>query len=396
MEDTEITSARFSRNPRILVCPDSFKGSLSAAEASVAMARGAGRALPGARLAVLPLADGGEDTVEALSRARGRKFRLRARGPLGRSCHAEFLMLPGRIAVIEMAQAAGLTLVAPSRRSPLKASTYGVGEIMKKALRHGARRIIVFTGGSATTDGGAGMAQALGARLLDSRGRDIPPGGAGLLSLRRICAKPLRRLLHGVTVQGATDVRNPLLGPRGAARMFSPQKGATPAQARLLERGLANLARVIRNDLGVDVRNIRGAGSAGGTGAGLVAFARAKLVPGAPLIFKYLGFDRHLRRANLVLTGEGSLDAQTLLGKLVAHVAGRAKCRGVPVLAFAGRVSLSSRKIRRMGLSYAHAISGRGMSRRESMRRAAVLLERATERVLSGFSRSLIDSPSSP
>jgi glycerate kinase len=284
-----------------------------------------------------------------------------------------------------MAQAAGLALVPHSKRDPMRATTYGVGQLIADALKHGCRMIAVTLGGSATVDGGCGMAQALGARLLDDRGRPIPPGGAGLGRLATIDARPLRRLLRGVRVTGLTDVRNPLLGPRGASHVFAPQKGATPSQVKKLERGLVNATRICRRDLGVDSSRIPGAGAAGGLGAGLIAFLDAKLVSGADWIFHRLRLDSRLKRADLVLTGEGSLDSQTRMGKLIARVAVRARRARVPVIAFAGRVALSRRDIKSLGLMAAHGLSGKGVSEKESLERAGDLLERRTLDVLRDY-----------
>ncbi len=360
---------------RVLICPDSFKGSLTAAEAAAAITRGVRRVIPHAGITALPLADGGEGTLEALEQA-GRKIHWRqVRGPLGRAVRAKFLTLRGGTAVVEMAQAAGLTLIPHQARNPMRTTTYGVGQLMLAAVMHGCRRIIVTLGGSATVDGGCGMAQALGARLLDARGKPIPPGGAGLQHLATIDVRPLRRRLKGVTVLGATDVRNPLLGLRGAARVFGPQKGATPAQVAVLERGLANFTRVCRRDLGVNPACIPGAGAAGGMGAGLLAFTGARLESGAGWLFDFLRFDAHLKRADLVLTGEGNLDTQTRMGKLIAHVVSRARRHHVRVIAYAGQIQLSRRDLAKLGLAAAYSLSQGKLSKQESFRRAAQLLE---------------------
>lgn len=350
------------------------------------MARGVRRALPGARIALLPLSDGGEGTLEII-RARGVIRRRTVTGPLGCRVRARYATLPGRTGVVEMAEAAGLTLVPPSRRDPGRATTTGVGELIAAAAARGCRRVVVTLGGSATVDGGGGMAQALGARLLDAAGHPIPPGGAGLLRLERIDPRPLRdwRRRTRVTVTGATDVRNPLLGARGAARVFGPQKGASPAQVKMLERGLARLARRCRRDLGVDPARVPGAGAAGGLGAGLVAFLGAKLEPGADWIFRLTRVAERLKRADLVLTGEGNLDAQTGMGKLVSRIATLARRHGVPVVAFAGRVRLAPREVAALGLAGAYGIAEGRISKEESLRRASSLLE---ARVFRAFSCS--------
>jgi len=338
------------------------------------MARGARSARPDARITCLPLADGGEGTLDVLEAAGGTVRRHWVTGPLGEPVRAGFLLRRDRTAVVEMAQAAGLLLVPRARRDPVRATTFGVGELVAAALAARARRIVVTVGGSATVDAGAGLAEALGARLLDAGGRSIPPGGLGLLRLAHLDVTAVRRRLRGVSVLGATDVRSPLLGPRGA-RLYTAQKGATPAQMRLLDRALATFARVVRRDLGRDVARMPGGGAAGGLGAGLVAFLGAKLVPGADTIFDLLGLDAALRHADLVLTGEGSLDAQTAQGKLVARVAAHAGRYRVPVLAFAGRVVVPPPAVKALGLAGAWGLMERGVSERESCRKAAALLE---------------------
>jgi len=347
------------------------------------MARGIRSSRPDAALTILPLADGGEGTIEALEATGGSVHRLWVKGPLGGPTRARFLFWRDKTAVIEMAQAAGLLLVPAARRNPVRATTFGVGELVAAALAGGARRVIVTVGGSATVDAGAGMAVALGARLLDAGGRPIPAGGGGLLRLAHIDVSVLRARLRGAEFLGATDVRSPLLGKAGA-RAYTAQKGATPAQMRLLDRALANFARVVRRDLGIAVAKMPGAGAAGGLGAGLVAFLRARLVPGADTLFDLVGLDRALGRADLVLTGEGSLDAQTAQGKLVARVAARAKRAGIPVLAFAGRVAIPPKAVSSLGLAGAWGLLERGMTERESMRRAAALLESRVAHALAG------------
>ena len=370
-----------ARQARILICPDSFKGSLSATQVAEAMVRGIRRSLPQARLIVFPMADGGEGSIDALyAGAGGNRVRLTVRDPLGKPVRATLLLLPGKTGVIEMAQAAGLLLVPPKHRKPLAASTYGVGQMILTAVNRGAKKIIVFTGGSATTDGGAGMAQAMGIRLLDESGKTIPPGGAGLLKLAHIEFPENRRIPHGVTVVGATDVRNPLLGRNGSARNFAPQKGASPREVAILEKGLTNLVRVVRKDLGVDMNRVPGAGSAGGTGAGLVAFLEAVLVPGAPLVFDILGLDHHLAGASLVLTGEGNLDRQTPMGKLVAQICQRARQFQVPVIAIAGRVKLSKAAQKKMGLAGAYQLANDSS---KSLKNAGKYLEKKTAEIVS-------------
>ncbi len=375
---------KLSRPRRVLVCPDSFKGSLSAAEAAEAITRGLRMVQPPVHAVIAPLADGGEGTLDALGQSAGIMIRRLVKGPMGRPVRAEYLQTTRREAVIEMARAAGLTLVPRSARNPLRASTYGVGQLIKAALDKGAKHIVVTLGGSATVDGGCGMAQALGAHLLDAKSKPIPPGGGELSRLAHIDASPLERF-KGITVIGAADVRNPLLGPRGAARIFAPQKGATPPQVALLERNLAHFARICRRDLGVDPSRIPGAGAAGGLGAGLVAFLGAKLEPGAEWIFQIMRFEAHLRTSDLVITGEGCLDSQTKMGKLVYHVARRARRHRIPVLVFAGRVRLRDRDRAAMGLAGAYSIADRKVSEARSFSAAAVLLERRVRQIMETY-----------
>jgi glycerate kinase len=322
---------------RIVVAPQEYKGTLTAEEAAAAMAKGVGRALPDAIVDVLPLADGGPGTVRAIVRARGGALRrTTVRGPLGKPVEAEWGLLDDSTAVIEMAAAAGLVLVPEAQRDPRITTTYGVGELVSAALNAGARRVVVGLGGSATNDGGAGMAEALGVRLSDAEGRDLPPGGAALASVARIDASGFDARLAGVSVLGATDVRNPLCGPEGASIIYGPQKGATPEVALELDAALARYAAVIERDLGMAVADVTGAGAAGGLGAGLIAFLHAEIRPGIEVVAEVVRLRERIHGADLVITGEGRLDGQTQYGKTVAGVARIAKEEGVPVIVVPG------------------------------------------------------------
>ncbi|MBI3830334.1 MAG: glycerate kinase [Planctomycetes bacterium] len=335
---------KLKRKTRVLAACASFKGTLSSRQAGQAVARGL-KAL-GVRTEVVALADGGEGLVEALARAvPGAKLcSTVCHGPLGERRRAKFALLPpgagrkAKTAVLEMAASSGLPLVPERKRDPKRTTTWGVGEQVRAALDKGARAILLGIGGSATNDAGAGMAQALGARLLDAEGRDLPPGGAALLRLKKIDLARMDRRLRHVPVTVACDVENPLCGPRGASAVYGPQKGATPADVRLLDRALANFARVTKRDLGKHVRNVRGAGAAGGLGAGSLAFLNARLTPGIELVLDAVGFDARVRGADMVVTGEGMLDRQTLMGKAPAGVAFRAKKARVPCAAIGGGV----------------------------------------------------------
>lgn len=371
---------------RIVLAPNAFKGSLTAVEAAEAMAEGVRRVLPDADLVFVPIADGGDGTVEALVAATGGQRRsLRVRGPLGELVEAAYgLVDGGAVAVIEMARASGLALVPRDRRDPRVTTTYGVGELLQHAHDQGARRFIVGIGGSATNDGGAGMAQALGYHLLDAQGRELPPGGAALSSLDRIHVGGVHSDWSQAAVEVACDVTNPLTGPLGASAVYGPQKGATPQMVVELDAALRRLAAVISRDLGRDVEALPGAGAAGGLGAGLVAFTGADLGPGADMVMDAVRLDDRLRGADLVLTGEGRLDRQTVrFGKGPAAVAQRARASGIPVIGVAGSVA-----DRREALELFDGLESTArpkMPLGEAIARAGPLLADASERALRQF-----------
>jgi glycerate 2-kinase len=329
---------------RVLMAPDKFKGTMSAAVAAHAMAAGWRRSRPGDDVVEVPMADGGEGTLEALLAALGGDRRgLTVRGPLGDPVRAAYGVAHGAAgvtAIVEMALASGLQLVSESRRHPLRATTWGTGEVIGAAAAEEPAEILVCIGGSATVDGGGGMAQALGVRLLDAEGRDIGPGGAGLLELERIDASTMDPKVRRTRVVVATDVDNPLTGPEGAAVVYGPQKGATPQDVLLLDRALRHLAAVVHRDLGLDLRDVPGAGAAGGLGAGLVAFLGAHLRPGVEVVIDAVGLRDQLRRADLAVTGEGALDEQSLRGKVPAGVIEAARAAGIPVVVACGRASV--------------------------------------------------------
>jgi glycerate kinase len=322
---------------RIVVAPQEYKGTLSAAEAAAAMADAVRRVLQGADVLVQPLADGGPGTVAAIVGASGGSTHTtNVTGPLGAKVDAEWGLLDDGTVVIEMAAAAGLMLVDEPQRDPRIATTYGVGELISAALDAGCRRMIVGLGGSATNDGGAGMARALGARLLDAQRHELPLGGAALVRLDRIDVSGIDARVSDCEALGATDVRNPLCGPEGASIVYAPQKGASPEVARELDEALGHYAEIIERDLGVSVIEVPGAGAAGGLGAGLIAFLGATIRPGIDVIAEAVHLAERLRGADLVLTGEGRLDGQTAFGKTVAGVARIARAEGVPVIVVPG------------------------------------------------------------
>lgn len=322
---------------RIVIAPQEYKGTLTAAEAAAVMAEAVRRVLPGADILALPLADGGPGTVAAIVGAAGGSIRTaNVTGPLAAKVDSEWGLLDDGTAVIEMAAAAGLLLVAERARDPRVATTYGVGDLIRAALDAGCRRMIVGLGGSATNDGAAGMAQALGVRLLDVQRRELPPGGAALARLDQIDVSGMDARVSDCDVLGATDVRNPLCGPEGASIVYGPQKGASPEVARELDEALRHYAEIIERDLGVSVAGLPGAGAAGGLGAGLIAFLGATIRPGIDVIAEAVRLAERIRGADLVLTGEGRLDGQTAFGKTVAGVARIARTEGVPVIVVPG------------------------------------------------------------
>ncbi|MEE6658793.1 glycerate kinase [Limosilactobacillus pontis] len=325
---------------KFVIAPDSFKGSLTAKQAALAMATGIRRVFPRAEYTLVPMADGGEGTVAALVDATGGQLvQVPVHDPLDRVVTASYGLLgTSNTAVIEMAAASGLQFVDAQTSNPLLASTYGTGELIKDAVARGVDRIIIGLGGSATVDGGAGMAQALGVHLLNEAGQELPHGGGALTHLTRVEMSELDPRLHQVEILLAADVNNPLTGSEGAARVFGPQKGATPAMVTILERGLAHFATVVKHDCCRDPSRKPGAGAAGGLGFGLLAFTHAEVKRGIDLVLQYTDFARQVVGADYVFTGEGQVDFQTEFGKTPLGVsrAARQVVPGVPVIALAG------------------------------------------------------------
>src|SRR5438132_8645548 len=364
---------------KVVVAPNAFKGTLTATEAAAAIARGVREVFPDAEVVEVPVADGGDGTLEALvSASHGEYLTAGVEGPLGDPVSAKYgLIESGRTAVVELAAASGLTLVPPLRRDPRKTSTYGFGQLLEAARRSGAATIIAGIGGSATNDGGAGMGQAIGYRLLDETGHDLPRGGAALSRLERIDATGFDRRWEAVRVKVACDVTNPLTGPLGAAAVYGPQKGADATAVRELDAALARLAEVIERDLGRRVAHIPGAGAAGGTGAGLVAFLDAELLPGAPLVVDAAGLDAKLLGADLVITGEGRVDEQTAYGKAPGEVAKRAHAAGIPVLLLAGSKGLGWETLTALGVTSVVALTEEGVNVQQALNEPGRMLTRA-------------------
>jgi glycerate 2-kinase len=341
---------------RVVLAPDKFKGSLTAAEVAAAVAAGLVDVLPQLETILLPVADGGDGTVAAALSAGFDKIIVDAVGPTGEPVRAPYA-LGGDRAVGELAAVVGLTMLPGGRFDPLGSSTYGLGVVIADAIRHGATTIVLGLGGSASTDGGSGMAQALGARLLDGDGNDLPPGGGNLSRLARLDLVPLRDTLGDTTVIVASDVDNPLLGPNGAAAVFGPQKGADPDEVQRLEQSLRQWSQLVSEATGRNDAERAGSGAAGGAGFAALALLNAKIRPGIELILDLIDFDRRVVGADLVVTGEGSLDQQSLAGKAPIGVARAATGAGVRVVAVAGRLQLSPQALREAGISAAYALT---------------------------------------
>ncbi len=369
---------------KIVIAPQGFKAGISGLDAARAIARGVSAALPNAETVLAPVADGGDGTLNALVDAtEGQVFTSTVTGPLGQPLEARWGVTgDGSTAVIEMALASGLALVPQRRRNPRITTTAGTGEILREALDRGYTRIIVGLGGSATNDGGAGLATALGARFLDSAANPLPPGGSALATLDRIGVDGLHSGLGNATIIAATDVTNPLCGPDGASAVFGPQKGANPDMVQELDAALANYARVVARDLGRDVSEQPGAGAAGGLGAGLMAFTGATLQSGIDMVCEVLGFDALLEGADLVITGEGRADHSTIFNKAPVGVARHAQALGIPTVLLAGGLGPGYEELYDHGLAAVVCIADRPMTFDVSLSRTAELLEATAERTL--------------
>jgi glycerate 2-kinase len=395
----------------VVLAPDKFKGTLTAAEAAAHIAAGLRAVRPRLNVQQVPVADGGDGTVAAAVAAGYQPVRLTVHGPTGQPTRAEFAWRDGT-AIIEAAQACGLGRLPDGEPRPLTATSFGVGELIAAAWARHARRIVLGLGGVASTDGGAGMLQALGARLLDSAGHDLPPGGAALAALDRLDLTGLTPLA-GTEVLVASDVDNPLLGAHGAATVYAPQKGASPAEVRVLESALSSwadsAARVLPHppghpgaDQGQPADGADGwagqpgAGAAGGLGFAALAFLGARTRPGIGLMLELISFADRLPGARLVVTGEGSLDEQTLHGKAPAGVAAAAGAAGVPVVAVAGRNTLPPHRLRAAGIAAAYALTDIEPDPARSRANAGPLLERAAARIASDWLPATTSWPARP
>ena len=370
--------------PLIAIAPDSFKGTLSAGEAAEAIAEGLKRAIPRARFRLIPMADGGEGTVDAVIAAtHGGWRRCRVRDPMGRMITARYGWVGGCAprAVIEMAAASGLPLLKPGERNPLVASTEGTGDLLRDALNRGVRQIRMGIGGSATNDGGTGMARALGVRFLDHRGHDLPPGGGTLVALDRIMFDGLDLRVRQVSIEVACDVTNPLCGPNGASAIYAPQKGATPPMVRRLDAGLRRLATVATRQTGVDVADVPGAGAAGGLGFGLMAFCGARLRNGVEMVADAVELEKQCCGCDLVITGEGRIDGQTVNGKTPMGVARVASRIGVPVIAICGCTGEGWENVHTVGITAVFSSTTSPLTEKGAVTGAAERLIRCAEEV---------------
>lgn len=371
---------------KIVLAPNALKGSLSPLTAAAAIALGARRALPQAELVELGIADGGDGTAEVICRARGGEMReALALDPLGRARPARYAWLPDKTAVIDVATASGLALLRLEERDPLGATSYGTGELLRAALMAGAERVVLGVGGSATVDGGHGVLTALGARFLDADGRELPRGGGALSQLASVDLSGLHPRAREVPIDVACDVDSRLLGELGAARLFGPQKGATPSAVEQLEAGLSRLAQVLERDFGRPVASVESGGAAGGIAAGLFGVLGARLLPGVELVLDAVGFDSALAGAALCLTAEGLLDRQNLRNKGPLGVARRASALGVPVVALGGGIAPDVSDADFPEFAGMFSICSRPLSLEQAMREAEPLLASAAERVVRLF-----------
>jgi len=373
---------------RVLVAADKFKGSLTAVQVAERVTAGLRRVVPDLPVEALPVADGGDGTVAAAVAAGFERREVRVAGPLGESVTAAFALRDGT-AVVEMAEASGLQRLPAGVFAPLTASTYGSGELLRAALDAGARTIVFGVGGSATTDGGAGMLAALGARFLDGDGAPVPPGGGGLAGLARADLSGLDPRLSSVELVLASDVDNPLTGPKGAPAVYGPQKGASPAQVRALDAALGHYAKVLEAEVGARAATYAaapGAGAAGGIGYGALLLG-ARFRPGIEVMLDVLGFAPALERASLVITGEGSLDEQTLHGKAPAGVAAAARAAGKEVVAVCGRLALSEPLLRGAGIGRAYPLTSVEPDVARCVADAGPILERVASRIAEDFLR---------
>ncbi|WP_104484201.1 glycerate kinase family protein [Acinetobacter indicus] len=376
---------------RFVIAPDSFKESLSAVQAAQAMQRGILRQFPDAICRLVPLADGGEGTVDTLLNAcAGQKVACRVRGPLPQQQVESYFALidDGKTAVIEMAKANGIHLIPLAQRNPALTSTYGTGEMIRQALDLGVSKIVIGLGGSVTNDAGSGMAQALGVKFLDQAGLEVQPCGGNLKQICEIDLSALDARLATTEMLIASDVNNPLCGEYGASAIFGPQKGATPELVKILDQNLGYFANLVETTLGVNVQHQAGAGAAGGLGFGLLAFARAKIQSGVELLIQQTGLTEKITQADVVLTGEGKIDRQTFMGKTPFGVAQVAKSLNKPVYAFAGMIGEDIEPLLEAGFTQIIGINPPDISVEDAIRNAENNLTDSVENVMRSLKKA--------
>lgn len=374
---------------KIVIAPDSFKESLTAREVAQAIAQGVLDVLPDAQVVLVPMADGGEGTLEAvLAATDGQRQSLNVADALGRPRQAHWGWLPEHTAVVEMASAAGLEHIAAHERDPMRANTYGVGQLLRQALDAGARRIVLTAGGSATNDGGVGMLCALGLRLLDQDGKAVPAGARGLRHLAKVDASDLDKRLAATEIVIATDVRNPLCGPNGASAIFGPQKGASTEMVRELDQALMHWADITAQATGQDHRDSPGAGAAGGLGFAAMAWLGAKTRPGVEVVAELTGLQAHMAHAQLVITGEGRLDRQTLAGKTPWGVLKLAHAQSIPTIALAGSLGEGYQALYEQGLCAAFSLTAGPVTLAQALAQAQALLRARTVDIIRLWSQA--------
>jgi glycerate kinase len=366
----------------LVIAPDKFKGSLSSFQVGDAVERGLLRASSSFHIVKLPMADGGDGLSEIIAYYTGAQWQnAEVQDPLGRTIQAQWLLSSdGRTAFIEMARASGLQLLKPEQYNPLLTSTFGTGQLIRAAIEKGVETIIIGIGGSATNDGGTGMAAALGYRFLDRNGKELRPNGKNLQKLDRIDSSNKLNLEH-IHFKVACDVKNPLWGEQGASRVYAPQKGADPQMVEELEKGMIHFASVVRKDLGKELSGLEGGGAAGGLGAGCAAFLNALLISGAELVMQLSGLEQYVKNADWVITGEGRIDSQSLQGKLVTGVASVCKRQGKKLLAVCGSLAIEAAELKALGIDAAFPILSPSVPLQEAMQNADILLTRLSYRI---------------
>ena len=369
---------------KIVVAPQAFKGSLSATEVGNSMIKGIENVIENSTNLLVPVADGGDGTLETLvESSQGKINSIKVTGPLGEQQNSAWGALGrNKTAIIEMARSSGLALVPINKLNPLISTTYGLGEVILDALDQGYRDFIIGIGGSATNDAGAGMAQALGAKLLDSNGNELPFGGESLSKLNSINIDGIDTRIKESNFAIACDVNNPLTGPEGASAIYGPQKGATPEMVNTLDQALTNFAKIVEKDLGIKINDVEGSGAAGGLGGGLIAFLNGKLRKGVDIVLDFVDIDKALINTNLVITGEGQLDFQTIYNKAPIGVAKRAKHLGIPVIAISGSLGENFSVVHEHGIDAASSIVSKPMTLEEASKNAPELISTATEQAL--------------